>query len=131
MNPIPTWRESMLCTDPQHPNIAAIKQHAIEQEIDALRERVAELEAAQQWRPIESAPKDFTSVFDGWNGDRVCEIQWARPEYAPKDYYAWCYSEYENGYGWVNHEAKGLTHWMPLPQPPIEKGRLDVEGHPV
>lgn len=46
MKPIPTWRESMLCTDPQHPNIAAIKQHAIAQEIGALRQRVRELDKA-------------------------------------------------------------------------------------
>ena len=70
------------------------------------------------WQAIETAPKDFTTMFDGWNGERVCDVQWARPEYAPKDHYAWCYSEYENGYGWVNHEAKGLTHWMPLPAAP-------------
>jgi len=76
--------------------------------------------AESKWQPIETAPKDFVSVFDGWNGDRVCDVQWARPEGAMKDHYTWCYSEYENGYGWVNHEAKGLTHWMPLPDAPKE-----------
>ena len=87
---------------------------------DAVLALLAAPPAAGQarWQPIETAPKDFTTMFDGWNGERVCDVQWARPEYAPKDHYAWCYSEYENGYGWVNHEAKGLTHWMPLPAAP-------------
>jgi hypothetical protein len=71
-----------------------------------------------QWLPIETAPKDFVSEFDGWNGERVPNVSWAHPEYSPKGHFDWCVSEYETGHGWVNVAVKNLTHWMPLPPPP-------------
>jgi hypothetical protein len=70
------------------------------------------------WQPIETAPKDFVTEFDGWNGERVTDISWAHPEFSDKGYFAWCKSEYVQNYGWSNEEVRGLTHWMPLPQPP-------------
>jgi len=104
-------------------------------EIDALRKRVQELESAQQWMSIESAPKDGTDVLvmymhidtqivhnafyaaesDGWEADSV-------------GWWSYEHSEVSRVHltDWMTP-----THWMPLPQPPIEKGRLDVEGHPV
>jgi hypothetical protein len=71
------------------------------------------------WRPIETAPKDFVTEFDGWNGERVPSVSWAHPEYSPKGHYAWCVSEYENHNGWINTEVKNLTHWMPIPAAPL------------
>jgi hypothetical protein len=73
---------------------------------------------SEPWQPIETAPKDFLTIFDGWNGERVADVSWAHPEYSPKGYHAWCISEYTNGHGWDNVEVKGLTHWMPLPPAP-------------
>ena len=70
------------------------------------------------WQKIETAPKDYVTEFDGWNGDRVPNVSWAHPEYSSKGHYAWCVSEYEHHNGWVNTEVKGLTHWMPLPPSP-------------
>ena len=70
------------------------------------------------WQPIETAPKDFVTVFDGWNGDRVCDLLWTHPECSPKGHFAFCASEYTNGHGWDNVEVKGLTHWMPVPNGP-------------
>lgn len=126
---VPTWEE--------------IKPHTLERyvidkqaaEIDALRKRVQELESAQQWMSIESAPKDGTDVLvmymhidtqivhnafyaaesDGWEADSV-------------GWWSYEHSEVSRVHltDWMTP-----THWMPLPQPPIEKGRLDVEGHPV
>ena len=84
--------------------------HAIEQAVMAKR--------VPQWLPIETAPKDFVSEFDGWNGERVPNVSWAHPEYSPKGHFDWCVSEYETGHGWVNVAVKNLTHWMPLPPPP-------------
>lgn len=75
-------------------------------------------ELLPEWQPIESAPKDFCTEFDGWNGDRVPNICWAHPEYSAKGHYDWCISVYENGYGWVCERVTGLTHWMPLPKDP-------------
>ena len=73
------------------------------------------------WQPIETAPKDFVTEFDGWNGKRVPDVSWARPEFNQRGDYAWCVQQYENGYGWANVEVKGLTHWRPIPAAP-EKG---------
>jgi hypothetical protein len=71
-----------------------------------------------QWQPIETAPKDFVTRFDGWNGERVTDLCWDYPNGAPKGHFAWCVEEHEQHYGWKRVEVKGLTHWMPLPQPP-------------
>jgi hypothetical protein len=71
-----------------------------------------------KWQKIETAPKDFVTEFDGWNGERVPSVSWAHPEYSPKGHCAWCVSEYENHNGWINTEVKNLTHWMPLPAAP-------------
>ena len=84
--------------------------------------------ALTEWQPIETAPKDFVSVFDGWNGDRVVDVSWAHPEYSPKGHYAWCVSEYTNGHGYDNVEVKGLTHWMPIPSGPVIKAAHGITG---
>ena len=70
------------------------------------------------WQPIETAPKDFVTDFDGWNGSRITDISWAHPDYSPKGHYAWCKSEYDRE-GQINVEVKGLTHWIPIPLPPL------------
>jgi hypothetical protein len=70
------------------------------------------------WQPIETAPKDFVTEFDGWNGERVTNVIWAHPEYAPKGEYDWCYQDYVQHHGWVTERVRGLTHWMPLPPAP-------------
>lgn len=73
---------------------------------------------ARQWQPIETAPKDFVTEFDGWNGKRVPNVIWAHPEYGAKGEYAWCRPFYEPNHGWTMERVRGLTHWMPLPAPP-------------
>lgn len=70
------------------------------------------------WLDIASAPKDFSTEFDGWNGERVPNVIWAHPEYGLKGEYAWCRSVYEPHHGWSMERVKGLTHWMPLPAAP-------------
>ena len=87
-------------------------------EIAELREALAAAQTTEAWRPIETAPKDFVTVFDGWNGDRVADVCWGHPEYSPKGHRGWCVSAYEHGHGWVLDEVKNLTHWMPLPDAP-------------
>lgn len=88
--------------------------------IKALREAIETgMVVVPGWRPISEAPKDFVTVFDGWNGERVADVSWAHPEYSPKGHCDWCVSEYENGHGWNNVGVCGLTHWMPTPPAPI------------
>jgi hypothetical protein len=84
------------------------------------RRIVAAIESAiqPQWRDIESAPKDFVTVFDGWNGERVPNVSWGHPTYSPKGAFDWCAEEYEQHFGYVTVAVKGLTHWMPIPPAP-------------
>lgn len=81
----------------------------------------------QGWQPIETAPKDFVTEFDGWNGERVPNVIWTQPEYGKKGEYTWCQAEYVQHHGWVMEPVRGLTHWMPLPPapstPPMEPGQ--------
>ena len=72
------------------------------------------------WLPVETAPKDFCTVFDGWNGERVANVFWGHPEYTEKGIYDWVTSEYIQGFGNENQRVRNLTHWMPLPPTPEE-----------
>lgn len=69
------------------------------------RARMSDHEIAQRftWQPIETAPKDGEFlVFDG------TEIWLVQEGVFPK----------ENGCGCCASAIYGITHWMPLPEPP-------------
>ena len=78
--------------------------------VRALLTRVRELEAALEWRQIETAPKDGTPILGGWRWDDHREIV-----------------RWELQGGWRG-DASGFwnpdewpTHWTPLlPPPPKE-----------
>ena len=81
---------------------------------DALRTRIAELEARvaasqQQWRPIETAPKDGTPFLGIEHplGHGMCVIKW-------------CRDHWHSTYSGVATGQEYPTHWMPLPTPPTE-----------
>ena len=76
------------------------RNREIEAENDTLKARVAELEAAHQWRPIETAPEDVVVL--------GCEGNWLGP--------VMCYGDN----GWIDDEGETChpTHWMPLPEAP-------------
>lgn len=81
--------------------------------IAQLTARVAELEAAQGWQPIETAPKDGTIIFvEAYDHARLT---------GPVHSGYWS-PAYEGGpYAWVedyDYKICDPTHWMPLPQPP-------------
>lgn len=70
--------------------------------IAALEARVRELEGERGWRPIETAPKDGTTVL-------ARQGNWA------------AFHTYWNGDSWSPVEYNGSfrpTHWQPLPLPP-------------
>jgi hypothetical protein len=93
----------------------AAKITQLQAEVEALRKDA-------EWKSIETAPKDYVTEFDGWNGERVTNISWGHPAYSPKGHFAWCVSEYVDHHGNDNVEVKGLTHWKPIPQPPAITG---------
>lgn len=70
-----------------------------------------------QWRPIETAPKDGTSIlicgFGGANKYFVADVKWNEGE--------WClFDPAEDLYSWPCY---GPSHWMPLPAPPAALGQ--------
>lgn len=82
-------------------------------EIDALKAQNAELLAAQQWQPIESAPKDQTVLLAG---EFAGEGDWRiKCGYFCSERNFWCIW----GASWTP------THWQPLPPLP-ERARGDL-----
>ena len=80
--------------------------------VEAIKAQNAELLAAQQWRDIESAPRDGTwflacSITKGWSATRI--VRFHRPDDSMP-----C-----NGEGMLWPSAP--THWQPLPPAPIAK----------
>lgn len=74
----------------------------------------------EDWRPIETAPRDGARLRVRYEPEDTEEdgVYWAEERYcmlgAPQG---------SCGPGWVSTEAGGLpvdppTHWMPLPEPP-------------
>ena len=101
----------------------------LRQKLDRIERRLAVLESpgqmpsmqnvvqhasAPQWQPIETAPKDGTSVL-------VCRVN-TKPEAAVQPIRTdWWSNHYEQ---WMKSNAYSQpTHWMPLPPPPREAGK--------
>ena len=84
---------------------------------------------ANQWQPIETAPKDGTPV-DLWcGGSRRTDCEWREP--TDREYWVHGSDEPSDGEqtigaeprwfsadGWPMGFGDKHTHWMPLPQPP-------------
>lgn len=68
------------------------------------------------WKPIETAPKDGTPV-DLWVlGDRTADCTWNKTR---KRWEHWWGLDGGMGRSAVDGEP---THWMPLPEPPMKEG---------
>lgn len=66
------------------------------------------------WQPIETAPHDGTKI-DLWHPDngRYTDAFWCKQTYTL--YEPW---------GWSNQRLGrivGVTHWMPMPEPPAHQ----------
>lgn len=85
------------------------------EEIAALRALTDAVER-MQWRPIETAPKDFSDA-DLWvlhpqhGGMRAANMQWDAARHRWRDWMGMPLNP-----GWEP------THWMPLPPPPATEG---------
>ena len=85
--------------------------------------RIAELEAAApKWIPVtERLPEDNTPVLVLLSGEvHVGELIWEHPSFED-NYKAFRYWDdaYDDGKCWEWHD---ITHWMPLPEPPLLGG---------
>jgi len=84
------------------------------------RAAIAALQAAPQgWMPIETAPKDGTTVLvfpASWSNYTASMARWNRDEHAKKPRPYWersdCFSKV------TLSREKPPTHWMPLPATP-------------
>ena len=81
--------------------------------------RKREVSAINDWKPIETAPKDGTKVdlWVEWPGQspaagRVPDAEWT-------DLYGWSYRSLtgEGDFG-IEHQGGQPTHWRPRPEPP-------------
>ena len=96
-------------------------------EIAALKARIVELEAAQQWQPIETAPKgDPDNLFDMPEVDLLL----SRKVRATNCFYdhskaSWVmkvrYLTRSGSRKIVYNRVINSTHWRPIPQPPKEE----------
>ena len=82
-------------------------------ELTAARARIAELEAAQKWQPIEIAPKDDDETILGAKGKIPFAMRWASEDA--------CWYTFNGWYEKFFKKQFEPTHWMPLPARPIKK----------
>jgi len=73
---------------------------------EKLRARAVEMERAQQWRPIEEAPRDGTFILLGWSGhdDWTCAACWSEGGWSADNFLE----------PWLTQP----THFRPLPPAP-------------
>lgn len=104
-----------------------IRKDAVDKRWECMKEN-AELKKQNEWQPIETAPKDGTSVL-------VHSYKWIEPTmmyYSSEEYFEEEYgdSEYMESGWYVSHGmdfdqpdeyTREPTHWMPLPTPPKEE----------
>lgn len=90
-----------------------LKKHydCLREDYDKLDERLEETEMKTVWRPIETAPKDGT-WFLYLDADNFVSSAFTEDGV---EYYG---DHHSSTYG---NKLYGLTHWMPLPQPPKEQ----------
>lgn len=83
-----------------------------------------------KWLPISSAPKDGTVIDLFVNGSRHPNYAWGKPPHECGESGMYCDSDwhsekpgwYDTTFNYFLHESP--THWMPLPEPPIEKDEV-------
>jgi alkylation response protein AidB-like acyl-CoA dehydrogenase len=67
-----------------------------------------------EWQPIETAPRDGTSILVAKAGKWVREASWWDAWYANTSDQGWMPANIDEEYGSYIEP----THWMPLPEPP-------------
>jgi len=73
------------------------------------------------WRPIETAPKDGSSILL-WDGWRMQVCAWDFDDLYDREPKHWVYGEAQGEYN-VRETFDDATHWMPLPAPPKRETR--------
>jgi hypothetical protein len=94
----------------------------------AERDRLAAaLEAARgdAWQPIETAPRDGTTVMVYFKGHGAMTVAWEDPWGDGPEAATWCVTDHKHGsYPVRGYRTGDDTHWRPLPAPPaIDQAR--------
>lgn len=80
------------------------------EENEALKARIAELEAERKWQPIETAPKDGTGIIGMSIQGEKKTVCWIADGYMDGD--RWVFASFDLD----EDEYTNPTHWMPLPK---------------
>lgn len=83
--------------------------------IAELLAEVKRLRTAQQWQPIETAPKDGTVILLGYT---PCPKLWETDQRVFEGRWNSLQGEFTSLNGFILHD--GATHWMPQPDAPTE-----------
>ena len=86
----------------------------------------------QEWRPIETAPRDGSDILLLANGmsieARYCPGEWFEDTpISPREYDGGVWCAFDDALQFDIEETPGgdfhgqVTHWRPLPAPPVEK----------
>ena len=81
---------------------------------NTLVEAAEMLRQKSEWQPIETAPKDGSSILVALKGGEVREAEWFVRWYNDPSKPGWMPANMDEEYG---HYVEP-THWMPLPKPP-------------
>ena len=92
------------------------EKNAEDDSLKALVDYIAELEAAHRWIPVsERLPEDRVTILAAFNNREILTAK---------------YYKYYEGFGSVENywriecwHSGNVTHWMPLPEPPIVYGK--------
>jgi hypothetical protein len=84
---------------------------------EASRIESAQPVVPEDWRPIETAPKDGTPVLLGWY------VTWPKLEWVTESAAAGNADIARRGTGYLHGYA---THWIPLPKPPVISAGKEV-----
>jgi hypothetical protein len=106
------------------PDINAAHETDVMVAVDAILATRPSPAAVEAWQPISTAPKDGTAIdvwqIVGWNGGgyRLTNAKWN------DNAWRWFDPHYAGGGGYIgldNGVNVFVTHWMPLPAPPIPR----------
>lgn len=71
------------------------------------------------WQPIETAPRDGTTVVVHFKGHGAMTVAWEDPWGDGPEAATWCVTDHKHGpYPVRGYRTGDDTHWRPLPAPP-------------
>lgn len=78
------------------------------------------------WQPIETAPKDGTTVVVYFKGLGPMTVAWEDPWGDGPEAATWCVTDHKHGpYPVRGYRTGDDTHWRPLPEPPAGQAAGD------